>query len=274
MNRIGHLFSQILFSLITPLLLMPRLARLSMTRKVIAFCFGRLYGNKYDNIIASFKDKYAEPMSLAMKKTKERLNNEVLVILDSGTGTGFATKLAAKEFPDAFILALDILPGMLKLARNNCHTLEQRVFHVQADTFSLPLSDESVDLVLAQNTMPAFHEYHRVCRPGGVVLYVDTSAGWIAGLARRLVEKHNLFDKVEGRQTGMGFFVLAQKAYSNGNTYIRPFKKNDIQTLLKCPLDRTDLTFKEKLILCENGHGYPVIDGIPALVSKEAGLTR
>jgi len=61
-------------------------------------------------------------------------------------------------------------------------------------TFALPLADESVDLLLAQNTMPCFSEFARVCRPGGIVVYVDNSASWIIGLAKRLVEKHRLFE--------------------------------------------------------------------------------
>jgi ubiquinone/menaquinone biosynthesis C-methylase UbiE len=69
----------------------------------------------------------------------------------------------------------------------------------------LPLSDESVDLLLAQNTIPCFPEFARVCRPGGVVLYVDSSAGWITGFARRLVEKHHLFDRVTGIRADMAF---------------------------------------------------------------------
>ncbi|MFZ5906395.1 MAG: class I SAM-dependent methyltransferase [Nitrospirota bacterium] len=273
MNRIGHLFSQVLFSLITPFLLMPGIARLSLTRRIIAFCFGRLYGNKYDHIIASFEDKYAEPISAALKKAKDRLNNETLIILDSGTGTGFVTKQAAKEFPRAFIIAMDILPGMLRIAWNNFRSLEQRVFPVQADTFSLPLANESVDLVLAQNTIPAFHEYHRVCRPGGMVLYVDTSAGWIAGLARRLVERHHLFGNVEGAHVGMGFFVLAQKEPAGDIAGIECSKTEDIQAILKCPVDGTNLTFHEKLIVCENGHSYGITDGIPALMPNAQGLT-
>jgi SAM-dependent methyltransferase len=272
LNSLGQLMSQALFSLITPPLLMPRIARLPVTRRIIAFCFGRLYVDKYDNIIAAFRDKYAEPMSVAIKKAKESLNHEARIILDCGTGTGFVTRLAAAEFPHASVIATDILRNMLGLARNSCRTIKGRVLHVQADTFSLPLADESVDMILVQNTMPAFHEYHRICRPGGMVLYVDTSAGWIAGLARRLVDRHCLFDRVEGERVGIGFFVLAQKTYSQDDSNVTAFTGGDIRTLLKCPLDKAALTFDGKLIKCERGHTYPVIDGFPSLIPNEARL--
>jgi SAM-dependent methyltransferase len=274
LNHTGHIMSQVLFSLITPLLLFPRIARLSVTRWTIAFCFGRLYGDKYDKIIAAFEDKYGEPMSAAIRKAKEKLSNKSPIILDCGTGTGFVTRLAAQEFPQSSLIAVDILPDMLKLARNSCSTFKPRVLHVQADSFSLPLAEESVDLILVQNTMPAFHEYHRICRPGGIVLYVDTSAGWIANLVRRLVDRHHLFDIVEGERVGIGFFVLAQKAHVHGDANASIFKGDDIRTLLKCPLDKSDLTFDGKLIRCEGGHIYPVIDGFPVLIPNEARLDR
>lgn len=271
LNHAGHLTSQVLFSLITPLLLFPRIARLSVTRRTIAFCFGRLYGDKYDKIIEAFKDKYAEPMSAAIRKAKEKLSSTTPIILDCGTGTGFVTRLAAQEFPQSSLIAVDILQDMLKLARNSCRALKPRVLHVQADAFSLPLADESVDLILAQNTIPAFDEYHRVCRPGGIVLYVDTSAGWIANLARRLVERHHLFDEVKGEKVGMGFFVFAQKANVHGDASTSIFRGEDIRTLLKCPLDKSDLTFDSKIVRCESGHIYTVNDGFPALIQKKSG---
>ena len=46
--------------------------------------------------------------------------------------------------------------------------------------------------------------------PGGVILYADTSSGWIADLAERLVRRHKIFKKVECSRVDMGFYLLAQ----------------------------------------------------------------
>jgi ubiquinone/menaquinone biosynthesis C-methylase UbiE len=86
------------------------------------------------------------------------------------------------------------------------------IFFVQADTFALPLTNQSVDLLLVQNTIPCFAEFHRVCRPGGIVIYVDTSAGWITTLAKWLVEKQHLFKTVIGERIDLGFYILLWKA--------------------------------------------------------------
>ena len=69
--------SQILFSIITPFLLMPNIARLRFTRHLIAFCFGRAYGNRYQNIIDTFRGKYGSAMARGLTKAKEMAGNNI-----------------------------------------------------------------------------------------------------------------------------------------------------------------------------------------------------
>jgi ubiquinone/menaquinone biosynthesis C-methylase UbiE len=209
---LAQLTTQIFFSIITIPLLIPQIARVSVTRLFISTCFGRLYGNRYQSVIDSFQGRYGLAMAAGLARVKEIAGKSVSLVADCGTGTGFVTKQAAAEFPQATFVALDILPGMLRQAANNCKDLVRKAFFVQADTFALPLADQSVDLLLVQNTIPYFAEFHRVCRPGGMIIYVDTSAGWIANLSKRLVEKHKLFAKVISERVDLGFYVLAQKA--------------------------------------------------------------
>jgi len=190
---------------------MPKIAKLSITRFFISFCFGRAYGNRYQSIIDSFQGRYGLAMAEGLAKAKEIAGDKISVVVDCGTGTGFVTKQAAKQFPHATFIAFDILYGMLTQARNNCKDIAADIFYVQADAFALPLANDSVDLLLVQNTMPCFAEFARVCRSGGMVIYVDTSAGWIAHLAKRLVEKYQLFETVMGERVDLGFYVLAQK---------------------------------------------------------------
>jgi len=191
---------------------MPKIAKMSITRFFIKFCFGRLYGNRYQDVIDSFQGRYGLAMAEGLTRVKKIAGDNISLVADCGTGTGFVTKQAAERFPHATFIAFDILYGMLRQACNNCKEMVKNAFFIQADTFALPLADQSVDLLLVQNTIPYFAEFHRVCRPGGMIIYVDTSAGWIASLAKRLVEKHKLFASVIGERVDLGFFVLAQKA--------------------------------------------------------------
>jgi SAM-dependent methyltransferase len=210
--RLSHIFAQILFSIITPFLLIPWIAQLSITRLFVAFCFGRLYGNRYQKIIDSFQGRYSLPMAKGLAKAKEIAGDKISVALDCGTGTGFVTKQAAFEFPYTNFIAVDILHAMLKQAQENCKDIATPVFHVQADSFALPFADRSVDLLLIQNTIPCFLEFARVCRPGGTIIYVDTSAGWITNLAIWLVDRQKIFETVMGEQVDLGFYVLAKKS--------------------------------------------------------------
>jgi hypothetical protein len=43
-----------------------------------------------------------------------------------------------------------------------------------------------------------------------MIVFVDCSAGWIAGLAKVLVERNRLFKTLRGERVAMGFYLLAQ----------------------------------------------------------------
>lgn len=149
-------------------------------------------------------------MAEGLAKVKEIAGDKIPLVLDCGTGTGFVTKQAAEQFPSATFIGCDILPGMLKQARENCQDIAPDVCHVQADTFALPFADRSVDLMLVQNTIPWFAEFSRVCRPKGAIIYVDTSSGWITNLVIWLVKRHRLFEIVIGEKVDLGFYIIAQ----------------------------------------------------------------
>ena len=69
LNRLSLLFAQILFSLVMPPLFIPRIARLRVTRLVVAFCFGRLYGDKYQHVIDSFQGRYGLAMAEGVRRS-------------------------------------------------------------------------------------------------------------------------------------------------------------------------------------------------------------
>lgn len=273
LNRIGLFLSQIFFSIITPALLMPLVGRLKVTRSVIAFCFGRAYGNRYQHIIDSFQGRYGKAMAEGLKRAKQILGDKVSVVLDCGTGTGFVTKQAAEQFPGAIFIAFDILPGMLRQASDNCKDIATDVFHIQADSFALPLADESVELILVQNTMPCFPEFARVCRPGGVIVYVDSSSGWITQKAKRQVEKYELFKRVMGEHVDMGFCIVAERPgdFEPGIFSVEGEARQErLANLLRCPVDKSRLSFDGKHLCCEFQHQFPIHDGFPLMIAEKA----
>lgn len=86
--------------------------------------------------------------------------------LEVGSGTGFGTVHLAAHF--RAVVAMDISAGMLALAPPD---LAPRV---RADGASLPLPDDSVDVVALINMLLFPSEVDRVLRPGGAVLWFNT----------------------------------------------------------------------------------------------------
>jgi len=98
-------------------------------------------------------------------------------ILDLGTGTGAAALVAARRFPDAEVVGVDLSEQMLAEARRKTPPeLAARVRFEQADGSRLPYPDGSFDLVTLANMIPFFDELARVTAPGGSALF-SFSAG-------------------------------------------------------------------------------------------------
>lgn len=99
------------------------------------------------------------------------------LVLDLGTGTGYAIAGLQKRYRKARILALDFAPAMLRQARSRGSWLN-RPRCVCADVESLPLADASLDLIFSNATLQwcndiqgTFSECLRVLRPGGLLMF-------------------------------------------------------------------------------------------------------
>lgn len=119
----------------------------------------------------------------------ERLSLTTLepeTILDLGAGTGRNLALLQQRYPQARLLAMDIAPGMLTQATKRYRQdlgLKRWLpgqNHPQAiagDAESIPLADNSVDLVYANLSLQwcepnsSFREIHRVLKPGGLLMF-------------------------------------------------------------------------------------------------------
>jgi malonyl-CoA O-methyltransferase len=99
------------------------------------------------------------------------------VILDLGTGTGYAIEALRRRFRKAHILAVDFAIAMLHRARHRGSWLN-RPRCVCADVEALPIADATVDLVFSNATLQwcndlpnTFGELLRVLRPGGLLMF-------------------------------------------------------------------------------------------------------
>jgi SAM-dependent methyltransferase len=97
-------------------------------------------------------------------------------VLETAAGTGIVTAALAAALPEAEILATDLNPDMLRVARSKLDT--PRVTFSPADAQSLPFADATFDLVVCQfgamffpDRIVAYREARRVLRPDGTFLF-------------------------------------------------------------------------------------------------------
>jgi ubiquinone/menaquinone biosynthesis C-methylase UbiE len=98
--------------------------------------------------------------------------------LEIGAGTGYFSLHMLKAGIVREAVATDISPGMIEVLDQNAARLGLTVESLVADAERLPFEDESFDLVLGHAVLhhipdlaKAFSEFHRVLRPGGVILF-------------------------------------------------------------------------------------------------------
>lgn len=137
-----------------------------LDKKKVAQSFGRA-ALTYDTVAQLQRDvgkhllQYA-PVQLEANAT----------VVDLGSGTGFFTRQLAARFEPVNIIGLDIAEGMLHFSRQQTRT--QHIKWLCADAESLPLADQSVDLIFSSlviqwcsNLLQLLRELARVLKPGG-----------------------------------------------------------------------------------------------------------
>jgi len=135
--------------------------------------------SRYFNQAASQYDDAAVLQQEVARRVLERvqwaaLDKQVKWICDVGCGTGYLSRLLHKQFKSAQVLSLDIAPNMLQQAQNQQANWFSRQHFCQANSASLPLADQSVD-VLVSNLMlqwcpdpqAVLAEFARVLKPQG-----------------------------------------------------------------------------------------------------------
>jgi len=119
------------------------------------------------------------------------------VILDAGCGQGKSFRLLNDAFAPGKIVGIDCHDESLahaSEAARHCGTLVE-LRH--ADCASIPLADASVDIVFCHQTFHhlveqerALAEFHRVLKPGGVLLFAESTDAYIKSWVIRLLFRH------------------------------------------------------------------------------------
>lgn len=119
------------------------------------------------------------------------------VIVDVGCGQGISFKLLAQAFAPSRIVGIDCHEPSLALAREAAGRLPVDIEVTQGDCAALPLSDESADIVFCHQTFHhlveqerALEAFHRVLKPGGMLLFAESTDAYIKSWVIRLLFRH------------------------------------------------------------------------------------
>jgi SAM-dependent methyltransferase len=118
-------------------------------------------------------------------------------VLDVGCGRGRALRLLDERFRPRRIVGLDPEPGVrtfVARAASQCHSTVE--FHL-ANASDTQLPDRAFDLVFCNQTFHhivdqerAILEFYRVLRPGGVLLFAESTRRYIHSWIIRLLFRH------------------------------------------------------------------------------------
>lgn len=119
------------------------------------------------------------------------------VIVDVGCGWGRSFKLLSERFEARHLIGIDIDPAMLVASAAEAARHGVAVELRQGSSSQLPLADQSADMIFCHQTFhhlidqeDAIAEFHRVLKPGGQLLFAESTRAYIHSWIIRLLFRH------------------------------------------------------------------------------------
>ncbi len=119
------------------------------------------------------------------------------VVLDLGCGSGRALGMLAQRYAPRRLIGVDIDAGMLAIAAARAARDGVQAEFLHGAISQLALPDGSVDMVFCHQTFhhlveqeAALREIRRVLRPGGMLLFAESTRRYIHSLPIRLLFRH------------------------------------------------------------------------------------
>jgi ubiquinone/menaquinone biosynthesis C-methylase UbiE len=152
---------------------------------------------KYDRFARWYDWIEGLPDLLGVSKLRQRLLRRGSgCFLEIAVGTGKNLKFYPRG---SRIIALDLSPEMLNVARQRAAKLPVNISFVLADAEALPFSEKSFDTVVSSlsactfpNPVCAYREMARVCKPSGRILLLEhgrSDRKWLARFQDRNADK-------------------------------------------------------------------------------------
>jgi ubiquinone/menaquinone biosynthesis C-methylase UbiE len=119
------------------------------------------------------------------------------VVVDLGCGSGRSFKWLSKLFAPDLLIGADIDADMLRVSAAESKMQNLNVKLIQGTSSNLAVADQSVDMLFCHQTFHhlvdqqrAIREFHRVLKPGGVLLFAESTRTFIHSWIIRLLFRH------------------------------------------------------------------------------------
>jgi ubiquinone/menaquinone biosynthesis C-methylase UbiE len=119
------------------------------------------------------------------------------VVIDVGCGAGRSLPKLHRRFSPTHLLGVDIDPQMLAQAAHSAALAGAPATLVAASSSRLPLASDSVDLLFCHQTFhhlveqeQALGEFYRVLKPGGTMLFAESTRKYIESWIIMLLFRH------------------------------------------------------------------------------------
>jgi SAM-dependent methyltransferase len=137
------------------------------------------------------------------------------VIVDVGCGWGRAFKLLAERFHPARLIGIDVEPRLLDASATQAARDGISVELRCENSSRLSLASQSVDMIFCHQTFHhlvdqegAIEEFHRVLKPGGLLLFAESTRAYIHSWIIRLLFRHDM----SVQKTAQEYIELIQRA--------------------------------------------------------------
>ncbi len=119
------------------------------------------------------------------------------VVADVGCGWGRSLKKLSDQFSPQRLIGMDIDPAMLAASAKEAANAGLQAEFINCSSSRLALPDNSVDLLFCHQTFhhlidqeQAIREFFRVLKPGGVLLFAESTRRYIHSWIIRLLFRH------------------------------------------------------------------------------------
>ena len=155
------------------------------------------------------------PISERINEMVKNLSTPHCVIVDAGCGEGYYTTAIAKSNPCASIYGMDISkPAIEQGAKRAKRDGIANSFFAVSSIFTLPFSDESVDIITSIFAPCPEEEFLRTLKKGGYLIIAAAGKEHLMGLKKAIYE--NVYEN-EARAdlpTGSGFQLVEKNTLS------------------------------------------------------------